>query len=113
MIHLLSMGLLLIGALFMCVSALGVVRMPDTFLRLHCSTKAATVGVGCVMVGAALHFGGIAAWARALEVVVFLCVTAPVAGHIIGRAAHRSGAPLWSGTVSDALRKQQEDGISS
>jgi multicomponent Na+:H+ antiporter subunit G len=98
--------LMLIGATFMLVAALGVVRMPDLFSRMHSSTKSATLGVGFLMLGAALHFGDIAVAARALAVVVFLFMTAPVAAHMIGRAAYLSGVPLWKGTLSDDLKGQ-------
>jgi multicomponent Na+:H+ antiporter subunit G len=98
-----SAALLLVGATFMLVAALGVLRMPDLFMRLHCSTKSATLGVGCVMLGAAVHFGEFAIWVRAVAVVVFFCVTAPVAGHVLGRAAYLARVPLWEGTLSDEL----------
>ena len=69
MAQIVSAALILIGAAFMAVAALGVMRMPDLFMRLHCSTKSATLGVGCIMLGAAVHFGDLAVWARALAVV--------------------------------------------
>ena len=103
MAQILSSALFLIGVAFMLVAAIGVVRMPDIFMRLHCSTKSATLGVGCVVLGAALHFGEFAVWARAIAVVVFIFVTAPVAAHILGRAAYLSRASLWEGTLSDEL----------
>ena len=106
----LSLALLLIGALFSTVAALGVLRMPDLFMRLHCSTKSATLGVGCMMLGAALHFGGVTVWARAMATVAFLLVTAPVAAHMIGRAAYLAGVPLWDGTLSDELRGRYDPG---
>jgi multicomponent Na+:H+ antiporter subunit G len=56
----------LIGVAFMLKAAIGVVRMPNLFMRLHCSTKSATLGVSCVMLGAALHFGAVEVWARTL-----------------------------------------------
>jgi len=101
--QILSSSLFLLGVAFMLIAAIGVVRMPDIFMRLHCSTKSATLGVGCVMLGAALHFGEFAIWARAVAVVVFIFVTAPVAGHVLGRAAYLARAPLWEGTLSDDL----------
>jgi multicomponent Na+:H+ antiporter subunit G len=101
--QILSSSLFLLGVAFMLIAAIGVVRMPDIFMRLHCSTKSATLGVGCVMLGAALHFGEFAIWARAVAVVVFIFVTAPVAGHVLGRAAYLARAPLWEGTLSDEL----------
>lgn len=104
MVQILSAILLLVGVTFMLVAAAGVVRMPDFLMRLHCSTKSATLGVGCVLLGTALHFGEAAVWARALAVLVFAFASAPVAAHILGRAAYFSGASLWEGTLSDELR---------
>ena len=103
MAQILSSTLFLVGVAFMLIAAMGVVRMPDIFMRLHCSTKSATLGLGCVVLGAALHFGEFAIWARAIAVVVFIFVTAPVAAHILGRAAYLSRASLWEGTLSDEL----------
>lgn len=98
-----SAVLMFIGAFFMLVAALGVVRFPDLFMRLHSSTKSATLGAGCLMLGAALHFNQMGLSARALAVIVFLVATAPVAAHLLGRAAYLSGVPLWEGTLSDEL----------
>lgn len=103
MAQIMSMTLFLIGAAFMVVAAIGVVRMPDLLMRLHCSTKSATLGVSCVMLGTALHFNDVAIWARALAAIAFLFATAPVAAHVLGRAAYCSGVPLWLGTLSDEL----------
>jgi multicomponent Na+:H+ antiporter subunit G len=56
-------GLLLaVGAFLMLVAALGVVRMPDLFMRMHASTKATSLGVACLMLGLALHFNDLAIW---------------------------------------------------
>jgi len=106
----LSQVFLLIGTLFMFLAALGVARMPDIFTRMHASTKSATLGVGCLMLGAALHFNDIGVSARALAVIVFLFITAPVAAHMIGRAAYFSGVPLWPGTLSDELKGRYDLG---
>jgi multicomponent Na+:H+ antiporter subunit G len=56
------------------------------------------------MLGVALHFGDFAIGVRALAIVVFMFSTAPVAAHMIGRAAYLSGVPLWEGTLSDEMR---------
>ncbi len=100
----LSALLILIGTLFMLIAALGVVRLPDLFMRLHSSTKSATLGVGCVMLGAAIHFNDVGLATQALAITIFLLLTAPVAAHLLGRAAYLSGVPLWEGTLSDELR---------
>ncbi|MBM3129195.1 MAG: monovalent cation/H(+) antiporter subunit G [Chloroflexi bacterium] len=104
MAAILSALLILVGTFFMLVAALGVVRFPDLYMRLHSSTKSATLGVGCVMLGAAIHFNDVGFATQALAITLFLLVTAPVAAHLLGRAAYLSGVPLWEHTLSDELR---------
>lgn len=99
----LSRILMLIGAAFMLITALGVLRLPDLFMRMHSNTKSATLGVFCIMMGLSLHFGDFSTFVRALAVVLFLVVTAPVAAQMIARAAYFSGVTLWEGTLSDDL----------
>lgn len=104
MIELLKGALILIGAIFMFLAALGLVRMPDLLTRMHATTKAATLGATLIMLAVALHFGEVAVVARAFGVILFIMMTAPVAAHVIGRAGYFVGARLWSGTVKDELR---------
>lgn len=93
-----------LGALFALLAAVGIVRMPDLFTRMQTATKASTLGVMCLMLGAAFHFGEIGVVTRAAATVVFVLLTAPVAAHLIGRAAYFVGVPLWEHTVADELR---------
>jgi multicomponent Na+:H+ antiporter subunit G len=97
-------ALLVAGVLFSLLGAVGVLRMPDLFTRLQASTKAGTLGVGCIMVAAAVHFGDLGVIVRAVLVVAFLLLTAPVAAHVIARAAYGSRIPLWDRTGADDLR---------
>lgn len=100
----LSLLLLLLGAVFMLLAAIGLARMPDVFMRLHSTTKSTTLGVGCIMLGVALLFNDFAITVRVLAIVAFMFSTTPVAAHMIGRAAYLSGVPLWKGTLSDEMR---------
>lgn len=100
----LSLLFFLLGAILMLLAAIGLVRMPDLFMRMHSSTKSATLGVGLIMLGTAVFFADFTIAVRALAVVAFLFLTAPIAAHMIGRAAYLSGVPLWEGTLSDELR---------
>lgn len=93
--------LLVLGAFFAFVAALGVVRLPDVFIRMHASTKAGTLGAGLILGAVALYFGEAAVTARALAIIAFLLITAPIGAHVIGRAAYRTGVPLWKGSVVD------------
>lgn len=104
MIEFLEGGLILAGALFMLVAALGVLRLPDLLTRMHATTKAATLGVTLIMLAVALHFAEESVVARAFGVILFIMMTAPVAAHVIGRAAYFVGTELWSGTVKDELK---------
>lgn len=96
--------LLLAGAGFMTIAALGLVRMPDLPTRMHATTKAGALGGGMMVLAVAFHFDDGAVVARALAVVTFIILTAPVAAHIIGRAGYFVGVPLWKGTIKDELK---------
>jgi multicomponent Na+:H+ antiporter subunit G len=98
-----SKAFIIVGAFFMFVAGLGLLRMPDIYMRLHTNTKSATFGVGFLLLGAAIHFGDFSLSVRALAIMIFLFATAPVAAHMLGRAAYISRAPLWKGTLGDEL----------
>ncbi|TVR43578.1 MAG: monovalent cation/H(+) antiporter subunit G [Planctomycetota bacterium] len=89
------------GAFFMFTAALGIVRMPDIYTRLHCSTKSATLGVGLILLAVAVNSGEGAVWARAIAGIAFFMLTVPVAGHILARAGYRVGAKQCAETLSD------------
>ena len=95
---------LLAGAAVSLLAAIGVLRLPDFFMRMHAATKAGVAGCGLVLIGVALEDGSPATWAKVSIALVFLLLTTPVAGHLLGRAAYVSGAPFWHGTTEDALR---------
>ena len=98
--------LVLAGGLFSLAAAVGVLRLPDVLIRMHASTKAGTLGCGLILVAVAVHFGDTDIVARAVMAIVFLLLTAPVAAHMIGRAAFRTGVPLWHGTrIEESVRR--------
>jgi len=101
-------ALLLVGALAMLLAGVGVVRMPDLFMRMQAATKAATLGTGCMLLAVAVHFDDMGVTTRALLVTAFVFLTAPVAAHVIARAAYSVGVPLWEGTLCDELRDQKQ-----
>jgi multicomponent Na+:H+ antiporter subunit G len=93
--------LMLLGGVFCLLGAVGLLRMPDVYTRLQAATKTGTLGVGCLMLGIAIHFGELGVSVRALLVVAFLFLTAPVAGHVIARAAYLVRTPIWNRTAVD------------
>lgn len=97
------MAIMATGAFLMLLAGIGILRMPDLFLRMSSTAKAGTLGAGLILFGAALYFDNFSIYSRAIATIIFLLLTAPVAAHMIGRAAYFVGVPLWSGTVQDDL----------
>lgn len=101
------------GFIFLFAAALGVLRFHDPLQRMHAATKAGTVGAGLTVAGAALSAGNGPAMAVAALTILFLVLTVPVAGHLLGRAIYISGVPLSGLAGRDALqgvleRRQQK-----
>lgn len=92
------------GSFFTLIAAYGLVRLPDVYTRMHATAKSGTLGVGCLLTGAAIHFNQTGITTRSILVIIFLFFTIPVATHIIARAAYFSGVSLWKGTVVDEMR---------
>jgi len=99
-----------LGTLLILLAAIGFLRMPDFYLRLSVTTKAATLGVGLLAGAAAVYFAEVSVVSRVLAIILFLFLTAPVAAHMIGRTAYFIGTRLWEGSVIDELEgKYQND----
>ena len=101
MIDVLIALLLVLGGGFTAIAGLGLLRLPDVLIRMHASTKAGTLGVGLIVIAVAVSKGDLLVTTKAALIILFLLLTAPVAAHLIGRAAYRNGTPLWSKTVID------------
>jgi multicomponent Na+:H+ antiporter subunit G len=82
--------LLLIGSLLTVVAALGLIRLPDVFGRMHAATKPAVLGLLCVLAGAGLVLADPSSGARLALAAALQLITAPVAMHTVGRAVQRS-----------------------
>ena len=93
--------LALFGSFFATLAGVGIIRMPDLYTRMQSSTKAGTLGVACLVAAAAAHFRTSSVVIEASLVILFLFATAPVASHLIARAAFVAGTPLWERTTRD------------
>ncbi|GAJ99480.1 Na+/H+ antiporter subunit G [Geomicrobium sp. JCM 19055] len=105
MIEIIVAILVLIGVALALISAFGLIRLPDVYTRSHAATKSATLGVLVTIIGAFLFFGlseGVYS-VRLILGIIFVFLTAPVAGHLICRAAYRSGVSLSKESVQDDL----------
>jgi len=98
--------LMLAGAFFALAAAIGVLRLPDLYSRMHAASKAGAVGSGLLLLAAGIYSGEGAIFARAIAGIVFLLLTAPVAAHLLAKAAHATGHKLWDGSVRDEMRRR-------
>lgn len=103
--------LILIGGVVSVISACGIIRFPDVYTRSHAATKSSTLAVLLTLSGAFLYF-----WVtesivsvRLLLGILFVFLTAPVAGHLITRAAYRSNVKLSDTTIEDELKEVFRD----
>lgn len=99
---------LLIGAAFLFLAGLSLVRLPDLLTRLSASTKAVAFGAGLVFVAVSIFFHEVATDARAIAGILFFAITAPIAATVIARSARRTGVPIWPGTVIDDGTEEHE-----
>mgnify|MGYP003540544630 FL=1 len=100
-------GFILLGTVLTLLSGVGLIRLPDVYTRSHAASKSTTLGGLFILLGAFMFF-----WIdegyfsiRLLLGIFFVFLTAPVAGHIICRAAYRSNVKLADRTVRDDLKK--------
>lgn len=94
--------LVLAGALFFLISAVGLLRLPDFFCRIHAPTKAATMGVMLIGLGALIQSlaQGDLVWLEDAAILLFLFFTIPVSSQVLARAALRRGVRQVSRTTS-------------
>lgn len=101
--------LILIGAAFSVFAGIGIMRLPDVFIRMHAATKVGTLGSGLIIAGVAVQFGDPTVVVRCILIVFFLLLTAPIGAHMIGRAALRMGIEPWGKDLRTQNRDQTAD----
>lgn len=94
---------MILGSVLMLLSGVGILRMPDVYMRLQVASKASSLGAGLLMLAVAVYFAELGVIVRSVLVVAFIFLTTPVSAHLLGRAAYLTGVPLWEATGHDAL----------
>ena len=92
----------------MLIAAIGIVRMPDLFTRMHAATKGTSFGVVLMLIAVAIHFGNVNVIFEVVLVILFIYLTAPIACHMIARSAYFLNISMWKGTVVDELRDKYD-----
>lgn len=95
-----------IGLFFALSGAVGILRMPDVYTRIQCSSKTITMGALPMLIALAIAEGPLTSYGgRALFVGILLLVVNPAASHALARAAYKTSVPMWSGAVADEPRE--------
>lgn len=101
-------ALVLAGGVFCLLGAIGVLRLPDCYSRMHAASKAGALGAVLVLAGVAAASSGAAAM-EALFALMAVLVTAPLAAHAISRAAYHADVKPVVGKLGNVI--ETEGGI--
>jgi multicomponent Na+:H+ antiporter subunit G len=92
----------LVGAVFALLAAIGIVRLPDLYTRLHAASKAGAVGSGLILIAVALISTDGSVILRAILGIIFLLLSTPIAAHLLARAAYKAGEmPTVTTTIEE------------
>ena len=93
-VSLISAIFIFLGSIIALISAIGIVKFQDVFLRSHASTKSSTLSVLLTIIGVLIYFTVNQGFfsVRLLLSLVFINLTSPVGMHLVARAAYRNGA---------------------
>lgn len=87
------------GVFFFLVSVIGLIRLPDIYIRVHATAKGDTLGLGLSLLGAMIHMGFSFTSLKLLLIITFIWITSPTAAHLIGKSAYRTGVPAACGSI--------------
>ena len=103
-----SIILIIVGTALMLISAIGIIRFPDFYIRMSAITKAATLGLFLLLIGIAIFFNILGLSVKSFIIISLILLTNPVGAHAIARAAYKSGTPLWHRNIVDELEELTE-----
>lgn len=87
------------GVFFFLVSVIGLIRLPDIYMRVHATAKGDTLGLGLALLGAVVYLGFTYTSLKLLLIITFIWITGPTAAHLIGKSAYRTGVPAACGDI--------------
>ncbi|MCG6643898.1 Na+/H+ antiporter subunit G [Acinetobacter baumannii] len=97
---------LVFGGFFMLVGSIGMVRLPDLFMRLHAPTKSSTLGLGSFLIASMIFFAFQGRFGFAELLITLLAfITAPVSANLIAQAALHLRLRSLSGEVPEAIER--------
>ena len=101
--------IVIVGAIFSLLAAVGINRLPDVYSRMHAASKAGTIGSGLLLIALGIHSLDSGTLSRALAGFVFLLLTAPISAHLLAKATYAAGYGLWPGSVCNEMPKEEAE----
>jgi multicomponent Na+:H+ antiporter subunit G len=92
-----------IGSLFGLLAAVGIVRFPDLYTRLHAASKAGAVGTGLILLALAVVSLDMAVIIRSIIAILFVLLTTPLSAHLLARAGYMTGVKLADLTKTNEI----------
>lgn len=107
-----SWVLLSAGSFFLVVGAIGLIRMPDVFTRMHAVSVSETLGAGLILLGLLVQAGATLIGFKLVCLFALIYFTGPVASHAIARAALADGLkPILAGPEIDARTGRKKPSV--
>ncbi|CAN5896803.1 hypothetical protein BH24BAC1_BH24BAC1_41720 [soil metagenome] len=107
--EIISSVLILAGVIFMLISTIGLLRLPDFYIRMSAITKGATLGVGLILSGMGIYFNEADMLFKVFIIIVFTFLTAPIAAHVIARTAVHNKVRFWKKTNLEEFQEYLEE----
>jgi len=104
LLEVVSLIFLAFAILVYFTGVVGILRLPDVYNRLHAVTKTSFIGVLSIILSGVFYFGLSPLTIKSIAIAIFLTITYPVAGHLLARAAYRTGVPTSERTLHDEYR---------
>jgi len=112
-LEIISSVFIIIGTFFMLISSIGLIRLPDFYIRNSASTKALALGIGLILFGIVVYYNQIEIFIELSAIFFFIYLITPLSAHIIARAAAKSKVKFWDRTRNlqalEEYHKQEEE----
>lgn len=86
---------LLAGAFLILIASIGILRMPDIYMRMHAATKAVSLGIMLMLMGISVYYPQFSIIIKSLAIIIFLYLTMPVSASLLGRSSLEMNLPQW------------------
>lgn len=103
-IEIISSVFILSGVFFMLISSIGLIRLPDFYIRNSASTKALALGIGLILFGIVIYYNETEIFMEFGAIFLFIFLIAPLSAHIIARAAVKTNVNFWENTDLKELK---------